>query len=355
MTAIDQRQQAKRNAEAANTGFRRATEALRRIGARRAQTFAALLVLVVVFAVWAVVDGGTKLLLQRTFDGLTNGFIYSAMALSLVLIYRSTGIINFAQGNMAMFGTFIAYVLIVEQGLSVWIGVLLAMIFSAAGAATIERLFVWPFDPKNHLAITIVTLAWYLILAALAGIIWAFDPRAFPSPFPTSAEDFVQIGGARIRYASLGMWVTILVTLVLLTQLLRRTRIGLAFRAVSSNLDSSRLVGIRIGRVVQLGWALSAAMGTLAGCLIAPNLLLDPNFMSKVLIFSFAAATLGGLDSLGGAVVGGLIIGLVQTMSGGYFKVIGSEFALASALVVIIVILLVRPSGLFGSRRVERV
>ena len=163
------------------------------------------------------------------------------------------------------------------------------------------------------------------------------------------------VGGARIRYASLGMWATILVTLVLLTQLLRRTRIGLAFRAVSSNLDSSRLVGIRIGRVVQLGWALSAAMGTLAGCLIAPNLLLDPNFMSKVLIFSFAAATLGGLDSLGGAVVGGLIIGLVQTMSGGYFKVIGSEFALASALVVIIVILLVRPSGLFGSRRVERV
>ncbi|MCU1502666.1 MAG: putative branched-chain amino acid transporter ATP-binding protein [Ilumatobacteraceae bacterium] len=345
----------KTQVKAANGGLERGMVALRNVGARRMQTFGGLLAVLVVFSVWAVIDGGSKLLLQRTFDGLNNGFIYSAMALSLVLIYRSTGIINFAQGNMAMFGTFIAYVLIVEQGLSVVAGVIVAMVISAIGAAVIERLFVWPFDPKNHLAITIVTLSWYLIIAALAGIIWAFDPRAFPSPFPTGANDYVSIGGARIRYASLGIWATVLLTLVLVTQLLRRTKIGLAFRAVSSNLDSGRLVGIRIGRVVQLGWALSAAVGTLAGCLIAPSLLLDPNFMSKVLIYSFAAATLGGLDSLGGAVIGGLIIGLVQTMSGGYFKIIGSEFSLASALAVIIVILLVKPSGLFGSRRVERV
>jgi branched-chain amino acid transport system permease protein len=345
----------KARVDAANGGIERGMSALARIGARRVQTFGVLLLVIVLFSVWAIHDGGSQLLLQRTFDGLNNGFIYSAMALSLVLIYRSTGIINFAQGNMAMFGTFIAYVLIVEQGLPVVAGVILAMAISAGGAAVIERLFVWPFDPKNHLAITIVTLAWYLIIAAVAGIIWAFDPRAFPSPFPTGANDFVSIGGARIRYASIGIWATVLLTLVLVSQLLRRTKIGLAFRAVSSNLDSGRLVGIRIGRVVQLGWALSAAVGTLAGCLIAPNLLLDPNFMSKVLIYSFAAATLGGLDSLGGAVVGGIIIGLVQTMSGGYFKIIGSEFSLATALAVIILILLAKPSGLFGSRRVERV
>jgi branched-chain amino acid transport system permease protein len=336
-------------------GYSKAMTALHAAGAKRNVTFGALTAVLVVFSVWAVNDGGTRLFLQRIFDGLNNGFIYSTMALALVLIYRSTGVINFAQGNMAMFGTFLAYVLIVEHGMAIVVGIVVAMAVSALGAAVIERLFIWPFDPKNHLAITIVTLAWYLIFAALAAIIWGFDPRAFPSPFPTGRDDFIEIAGARVQYACLGIWVTVIVALVLITQLLRRTRMGLAFRGVSSNLDSSSLVGIRIGRIVQLGWALSAAVGTLAGCLIAPKLLLDPNFMGKVLIFSFAAATLGGLDSLGGAVLGGIVIGLVQTMAGGYFDIIGSEFAMASALVVIVLILLVRPNGLFGSRRVERV
>lgn len=325
------------------------------VGRARNLTFPVLGALIVAFGIWAVRDGGGQLLLQRTFDGLNNGFVYSAMALSLVLIYRSTGVINFAQGNMAMFGTFIAYVLVVEQGMPIVAGIGLAMVISAAGAAVIERLTIWPFDPSDHLPIIIVTLAWYLIFSAVAAIIWAFDPRAFPTPFPTGADDFVEISGARIQYSSLGIWVTVTAAVVAVSQLLQRTKIGLAFRAVSSNLDSARLVGIRISRTVQLGWALAAAVGTLAGCLIAPKLLLEPGFMSRVLVYAFAAATLGGLDSLGGAVVGGLLIGLVQTMAGGYIPWVGSEFAMVSALVVIVFVLLVRPNGLFGARKVERV
>lgn len=328
---------------------------LRNVGNYRHVTLTVLISMSILCGVWAVREGGGKLLVQRTFDGLNNGFIYAAVALSLVLIYRATGIINFAQGNMAMFGTFIAYVLIVEQGLNIELGIGLAMLVSALGAAVIERLFIWPFDPSKHLPITIITLAWYLILSAVAGIIWAFDPRAFPSPFPTGPQDYLGFMGARLRYASLGIWATVLVTLLVINLVLRHTRIGLAFRGVSSNLVSSRLVGIRVGRVVQVGWALSAAVGTLAGCLIAPSLLLDPNFMGRVLIYSFAAATLGGLDSLGGAVLGGVVVGLVQTMAGGYLTWVGGEFALASALLVIVGVLLVRPSGLFGSRKVERV
>ncbi len=324
-------------------------------GARRTVAVVAGVLAPIAFSLWAINEGGSRLFLQRLFDALSNGFIYSTIALSVVIIYKSTTVVNFAQGNMAMFGTFIAYVLVVEQGLNIILGIAIAMALSAVGGALIERLFIRPFDPSDHLPIIIMTLAWYLILAAVAAVIWAFDPRAFPSPFPRGIDDFIEIGGARLQYSDLGTWITVLVAVVVVTQLLQRTKIGLAFRAVSTNLYSSALVGIRIGRIQQLGWALAAAIGTLAGCLVAPELLLDPNYMNRFLIFAFAAATLGGLDSLGGAVVGGILIGLIQTMAGGYVPWIGSDFALASALVVIVLILVIRPNGLFGSTKVERV
>ena len=158
-----------------------------------------------------------------------------------------------------------------------------------------------------------------------------------------------------MRYDRVGTWLVILVVLLLVSLLLKKTKVGLAFPAVSANLESSKLVGISIGRTLQFGWALAAAVGTLAGCMIAPTTYLTPGFMGTVLIYSFAAATLGGLDSLGGAVIGGLLVGLMETMIGGYVDVLGSELALAAALGVIVIILLVKPSGLFGSKRVERV
>ena len=326
-----------------------------RFGERRARNLGVVAVFVAGFSVYAIAIDGLKLYAQRIVDALSNGFVYAAMALALVLIYKATGVINFAQGNMAMFGTFLAYVLIVEQGMPVALGIVAAMAISAFGAAIIERLFVRPFDPGNHLAITIVTLAWFLILAALAGVIWAYDLKAFPTPFPGAKGDFVDIGGVRLRYENVGIWITVLVVVGLVTLLLKRTKIGLAFRSVSSNLESSRLVGIHVGRTLQFGWALAAAVGTLAGCLIARVTYLDPNFMGRVLVYSFAAATLGGLDSLGGAVAGGVLIGLFETMIAGYVDFIGSELALGGAFAVIVLILLVKPSGLFGSTRVERV
>ena len=310
--------------------------------------------LVVVFAGWAIADGGFELFAQRVIDGLGNGFVYSAMALALVLIFKATGVVNFAQGEMAMMGAFVAYAIANTFDIPGGLAVLISMVLSAVVAAGIERVLIRPFDPANHLAIVIVTLSLFLMLNAIAGVIWAFDPRAFPSLFPGRNQGFT-LFGAEVEWADLGTWITVLAAVAAVTVLLKRTKIGLAFRAVSSSLESSQLLGIHIGRTLQFGWALAAAMGTLAGSLVARTTLLEPNFMGRVLIYSFAAATLGGLDSLGGAVLAGIIIGLVQTMGGQYVDAIGSELAPAVALAVIVIILVVRPSGLFGTKRIERV
>ena len=339
--------------EKANEAIKEGYAALERFGSQRARNWTIGIVAAIAFSLWAIWRDGWDLFFQRCVDALNNGFIYAAMALSLVLIYKATGVINFAQGNMAMFGTFIAWVFISDHGFPVWLGIAIAMLLSALGGAAIERVFIRPFDPSNHLAITIVTLAWFVILGGLATVIWGADPYAFDTPFPRNKHfDFL---GARFFYENLGTWITVMAVLIGVSILLRRTKIGLAFRSVSSNLESSRLVGIHIGRTIQFGWALAAAVGTLAGCLIAHETFLTPTFMGTVLIYSFAAATLGGLDSLPGAVVGGVLIGFAETMIGGYVDPIGSDLALGGALVVIIVVLYVKPTGLFGSKRPERV
>jgi branched-chain amino acid transport system permease protein len=262
--------------------------------------------------------------------------------------------VNFAQGEMAMFGAFITFIFAHDHGWPMWLSVLAAMVVSAAAAAAIERTLIRSFDPANHLAIVIVTLSLFLILNAIAGVIWGFDGKGLPSPFPKRNESF-RFLGATIEYSSIFTWLTVGVAVVLVTLLLNRTKIGLAFRAVSSNLEASRLAGVHIGRTLQFGWALAAAVGTLAGSLYAPTTLLQPNFMGNLLVFSFAAATLGGLDSLGGSVLAGLLIGLVQTMAGGYVERIGGELSTAVALAVIVLVLSIKPSGLFGSAKVERV
>ena len=338
----------------ANSAIRSGMDALAGVGRHRHWSLLVGVVLIVAFSVWAINDGGADLFFQRVFDGLGNGFIYSAMALALVLLFKATGVVNFAQGEMAMIGAFIAYAIANAFDIPGAVAVVIAMFLSAIGAAVIERVLIRPFDPSNHLAIVIVTLSLFLMLNAIAGVIWAFDGRAFPSLFPGRNQTF-GLFGATVEWADLGTWLTVLAAVVLVTLLLRKTKMGLAFRSVSSSLESSQLLGIHIGRTLQFGWALAAAIGTLAGSLVARTTLLEPNFMGRVLIYSFAAATLGGLDSLGGAVIAGIIIGLVQTMGGGYIDAIGSELAPAVALVVIVLILCVKPSGLFGSKRIERV
>lgn len=318
-----------------------------------------------------------QLFLQRLFDGIDNGAVYAVVAVALVLIFKATTLVNFAQGELAMFGTFIAYLLAVEPdqaALSYTLGwasfeigffplgliaaIAVAMAISAAAGASIERVLIRPFDPTDHLPVVLITLGIFLILNSVAGYLWNFNPRPFPSMFPNGSDDFVGIGGARLRYTVIGTWAILGAMLLALWFILSKTKVGLAFRAVSSNTESARLVGVRVGKVLMFGWALAAAFGTLGGSLVAPKLFLQPNMMATLLIFSFAAATIGGLDSLIGAVVGGVAIGLIQSLLVGYLGDYDPAFiilSLAVAFVVILGVLWFKPSGLFGTARVERV
>lgn len=316
-----------------------------------------LLGVILVFSVVAIGDGGFRLFLQRVINGLTNGSIYALAGLAIVLIFKATGVVNFAQGSMGMIGAFVVYLLVGGEKHSMPIGlaVLLAVLISAAAAAGIERVLIRPFDPANHLPIVIVTLALSLILDGVAAAHFGPDQKAMPSIFPTRAGDFFTIDGARIRYSEAGIWLVLLTVMALVILLLKKTKIGLAFRSVSSNLESSRLVGINVGRTLQFGWALAAAVGTLAAYLYATTSALEPNLMVQILIFAFVSATLGGLESIGGVVVGAVLIGLLQSMLGSYVKQIGNELSLSAAFVVMMIVLLVKPTGLFGQKTLDRV
>jgi len=296
-----------------------------------------------------------ELFLARIFDGFANGATYGLIALALVIIYKATTLINFAQGEMAMFGAFIVLVLATERGLPMWVAVFVGMLISAAIGAVIERVLIRPFDPSDHLPLVIITLGLFLVFGAMAGIIWRFDPRGFPHLFP--AGKAISVGVASLTWYTVCVTITMLVVVGLLTLLLKKTKIGLAFRAVSSNLESAQLSGIRIGPTLQFGWALAAAVGTLGASIYVANPVfqLEPSVMARVLIFSAAAAALGGLDSLGGAIIGGLIIGMVQSIMVQYVGFIPNELGLAAAVFVLMIVLLFKPSGLFGTKSVERV
>jgi branched-chain amino acid transport system permease protein len=270
---------------------------------RRRSALTALAVVaafLVAFSIYAITDGGFSLYLQRCFDGATQGSLYGATALALVLVFRSTRVINFSQGGLAMFGTYLAWEAHAHMGMGIGIAVAAAVIVSALGAGLLERGLVRPFDPDNHLAITMVTLGLYLAVGSFAGLLWGFEPKGFPSLFPNGNGDNVTIFGAQLQYAEIGTVLLILLVVGAIHLLLSRTRIGLAMRCVADDAGSAQLLGIDIGRAVQGSWMLAAAAGTLAGCLIAPTTSLTPTFMNNVLIYGFAAATLGGLDSIGG-------------------------------------------------------
>jgi branched-chain amino acid transport system permease protein len=296
-----------------------------------------------------------ELFVARIFDGFANGATYGLIALALVLIYKATTLINFAQGEMAMFGAFIVLVLATERGVPMWLAVLIGMVISAAIGAGIERTLIRPFDPSDHLPLVIITLGLFLVFGALSGIIWRFDPRAFPRLFPSG--NALSFGVATLTWYTVCVMVTVVLTVVGLTLLLNKTKIGLAFRAVSSNLESSELSGIRVGPTLQFGWALAAAVGTLGAAIYVadPIRQLEPSVMARVLIFSASAAALGGLDSLWGAIIGGMIIGMVQSLLVQYVGFIPNELSLAAAVVVLMLVLLFKPSGLFGTPPVERV
>jgi branched-chain amino acid transport system permease protein len=286
--------------------------------------------------------------LHQVLAGLATGGIYASLALALVMIYQATHLVNFAQGEMAMFATYIAWSLI-AAGMPYWPAFLLTVFFGFVFGILIERLVIRPVENAPVLVVVVVFIALLIILNSIAGWIYTYTIKSFPSPFP--AEPVFGI-----RYMSAHQLGAIGVTLVVLAVLyvfFRFTPVGLAMRAAAQNPESSRLVGIRVGWMLALGWGLAAAVGAIAGMMIAPIVYLDPNMMSGILLYAFAAALLGGIDSPMGAVIGGFVVGVLENVLGAF--VIGNELKLSVALVLIIGVLLVKPSGFFGRVHVTRV
>jgi branched-chain amino acid transport system permease protein len=302
------------------------------------------------------------LFLQNLTNALANGAVYALMALTVVMIYKTTGHLNFAQGEMAMFSTFIVYVLVIEQGFNIWAAIVLVVIGSMVVGAAFERVLIQPLESRSVLAPVILTLGLFFILNGGAATIWGTQPKSpIPAPFPGHLDDKVDIITNRvphffITYKAIGVWITLVVLVVLLNLMLKRTKLGLAYRAVAANAESSLIVGIPVKRMLMLGWALAAGIGAIAGAVIAQyRNVLDFNFMAAVLLFGFASACVGGFDSILGAVVGGLLVGMVETFAPALFTFVGSELSLVMVLLVILIVLYFRPQGLFGSKRVERV
>jgi branched-chain amino acid transport system permease protein len=286
-------------------------------------------------------------LLQQIFSGLAAGAIYASLALALVMIYRATELVNFAQGEMAMFSTYIAWAL-VNAGFPFWGAFALTLLISFAGGMVIERVIIRPVENAPVLASVIVFIGLLLIFNSLAGWIFSYTVQDFPSPFGDKT-----ILHALLTTSELGVFGVTLAMLLLLYGFFRFTPMGLAMRAAAQNPTSARLVGINVGRMLAIGWGLAAAIGAVAGIMVAPVLFLDPNMMGGVLIYAFASALLGGIASPIGAVVGGLIVGVAENLIGTYL--IASQLKFTVALAMIVLVLVFRPNGLFGTAVVRRV
>jgi branched-chain amino acid transport system permease protein len=287
------------------------------------------------------------LFFQQVSSGLANGAIYASVALALVMIYTATEHINFAQGEMAMFSCYVAWQLI-DWGLPYWGAFLAAIVISFAGGVAIERILLRRFHNASVLALIIVFIGLLVIFNATAGWIWSFIIKEFPSPFRGFSTGTTLIGPH-----DLGVVVVTLIILTALFLFFRFTPLGLAMRAAAQNPVSARLVGVRVGWMLALGWGLAAAVGAVAGMMVAPIVFLDPNMMAGILLYGFASALLGGITNPGGAVLGGFILGVLENLVGTY--VIGNELKLTVALVIVISVLIFKPSGLFGKVRVKRV
>ncbi len=292
-----------------------------------------------------------SLFIQQVIGGVSLGAIYASLALAIVLIHRSTGVVNIAQGEMAMFSTYVAWQF-TAWGLPIWGALLAAVAFSLLGGMIIERVVIRPVEGRSELTVLIVAVGLLLIFNQAAGWVWGFLVKEFPSPFPGGV---FELGQVRLAVSTLGVLAVLLVSMGLLYLLFQYTKIGLAMRAVATNPESARLVGIRVGRILMLGWGLAAALGALSGTMVAPQLFLTPDLMFTVMIYGIAAAALGGLDSPGGAVVGGIVVGVSENLAGTYIPGIGSDLKVLVPFVIIVGVLMVKPTGLFGKKAVVRV
>jgi len=313
-------------------------------------------VLGVIFAVYVVLvvlkltGSGVTFDRQQIANGIAVGAIYGSVALALVLIFRSTDVVNFAQGEMAMFCTFIAWTLITQVGMTFWLGFLVTLVIGALLGAGVQRVVIHPVRNAPLLTVIIVTLGLFQVFNAGANFIWQSQPKSFPTPFGRGA---INVAGASIGRPYVGALAVMFVVMGLVFCFFNYTKLGLASRAAAQNPVASRLCGVPVSRMLTIGWALAAVVGAAAGMLVANILTLDPNMMVGVLLYAFAAAVLGGLDNPVGAVVGGFVVGIIQNI------VIGSDLLKgipdAVAFLVIILVLVIRPAGLLGRRTVTKV
>lgn len=289
-------------------------------------------------------------LLTILINGVTTGMVYAAFALALVLIWRSTRIVNFAQAPMAMITTYVALV-VIDAGYSYWLGFGVALLSGLLLGALIERLVIRFVDSSSHINPVILTLGLFIIIHAVAAIVFGNQFRSFPAPFGLTGQKVGEINVALTGYDVFKI-VAVLVVLGLLILLFRFTDLGLKMRASAFEQEVAKLLGVRVSRMLTLGWALAAVVGSLAGLLIAGGSLVHPGYMDSIVVFGFVAAVLGGLDSPAGAVVGGLLMGVGLSFVSGY---LGQDLVSSAALIILIVVLLVRPSGLFASAAARRV
>jgi branched-chain amino acid transport system permease protein len=284
--------------------------------------------------------------LHQLLSGLANGGIYASIGLALVMIFQATHHINFAQGEQAMFSAYVALTLI-QLGMPYWAAFLIALAFAFVAGVAIERLIIRNFNNAPVLSVVVVFLGLLFITNSLAGWLFSYNVQAFPSPFP------VGLGSRYLSAHEIGMVCVTLGTLAMVYAFFRFTPLGLAMRGAAQNPETSRLVGIRVGWMLALGWGLAGAIGAIAAIMAAPIVYIEPNMMAGILLYGFAAALLGGINNPWGAVAGGFIVGVVENLAGAY--VVGTELKLSVALVIIIVVLVTRPAGLFGRSIVTRV
>lgn len=297
------------------------------------------------------------ILLSRIFSGMTSGSIYVMIALALVVVFRSSSTINFAQGEFALFTTYVAWWL-TGHGLNIWVAVIPTLLIGFLMGAVVERVLIRPVRRRDETAVLIVALGLFTGLNGLDGWIWGSDDKPFPNMLPRGAGDYVSVLGARLHYDTILVVTFMLLIVGALTLLFNRTELGLQMRSVATNPESAALSGVKVGRILTLSWGLSAAIGSFAGVMLVP--LVPPgqlglSSMFHILIFATAGALLGGLDSVKGAVIGGLGMGVGLSLINGYATFLGGSLSLTAALLVIVIVLLVKPTGIFGAKRLERV
>lgn len=284
--------------------------------------------------------------MQIVVGGIVIGCIYALTALGLVLIYRTTEIVNFAHGEMAMFSTFVSYIFLTRYEMPYYISFLMALLFSAFIGYIIYRLLMRRMYAAPHLNQIVITLGLFMLFNGAAGLIWGYQPEAFPEAIQSA--DPIEIAGVFITKNEIFIVGITLFLMLGFYLLFRFTKVGLAMRAAAQDVTSSQLMGINVTQVFTMVWVVGAVLGAVAGMLTAPLAFLSPNMMFHILILSFAAAVLGGFISLSGAVLGGLIVGVFENVVGHY---VAPDMKIVFVFLLIVIVLYIRPQGILGGAK----